>query len=181
MDTRMWQHALSDSGRDPYSWCTETHPKWVSRTCKRSAKSFCILVCTSNNKALCLSPRYIITPRVSGALTQAIRNFAKSLENWLTGALMNIPEEMVRIKVLVHSQLNPDDDQDHAISLAWETVLNGSRVTTLIQFTITVSVGKCDLGLVIQLQEGFTVQRKGPRFKCQWCVWGHAQMAEDMT
>lgn len=34
-----------------------------------------------------------------GALTQAIRNFAKSLENWLTGAMMNIPEEMVRIKV----------------------------------------------------------------------------------
>lgn len=35
-----------------------------------------------------------------GALTQAIRNFAKSLESWLTNAMMNIPEEMVRIKVL---------------------------------------------------------------------------------
>lgn len=35
----------------------------------------------------------------SGALTQAIRNFAKSLESWLTNAMMNIPEEMVRIKV----------------------------------------------------------------------------------
>ncbi len=34
-----------------------------------------------------------------GALTQAIRNFAKSLENWLTNAMINIPEEMVRIKV----------------------------------------------------------------------------------
>lgn len=34
-----------------------------------------------------------------GALTQAIRNFAKSLESWLTNAMMNIPEEMVRIKV----------------------------------------------------------------------------------
>ncbi len=36
-----------------------------------------------------------------GALTQAIRNFAKSLENWLTGAMMNIPEEMVRVKVFL--------------------------------------------------------------------------------
>lgn len=36
---------------------------------------------------------------VLGALTQAIRNFAKSLESWLTNAMMNIPEEMVRIKV----------------------------------------------------------------------------------
>lgn len=36
---------------------------------------------------------------LTGALTQAIRNFAKSLESWLTNAMMNIPEEMVRIKV----------------------------------------------------------------------------------
>lgn len=36
---------------------------------------------------------------VPGALTQAIRNFAKSLESWLTNAMMNIPEEMVRVKV----------------------------------------------------------------------------------
>lgn len=38
-------------------------------------------------------------PASPGALTQAIRNFAKSLESWLTNAMMNIPEEMVRIKV----------------------------------------------------------------------------------
>ncbi|XP_061557104.1 MHC class II regulatory factor RFX1a isoform X4 [Phycodurus eques] len=35
---------------------------------------------------------------IPSALTQAIRNFAKSLESWLTNAMMNIPEEMVRIK-----------------------------------------------------------------------------------
>lgn len=34
-----------------------------------------------------------------GALTQAIRNFAKSLESWLTHAMVNIPEEMLRVKV----------------------------------------------------------------------------------
>uniref|UniRef100_F7ENM7 Regulatory factor X1 n=1 Tax=Ornithorhynchus anatinus TaxID=9258 RepID=F7ENM7_ORNAN len=33
---------------------------------------------------------------IPSALTQAIRNFAKSLESWLTNAMMNIPEEMVR-------------------------------------------------------------------------------------
>uniref|UniRef100_A0A452TD72 Regulatory factor X1 n=1 Tax=Ursus maritimus TaxID=29073 RepID=A0A452TD72_URSMA len=37
-------------------------------------------------------------PRES-ALTQAIRNFAKSLESWLTHAMVNIPEEMLRVKV----------------------------------------------------------------------------------
>lgn len=45
---------------------------------------------TTNVSRLCVLP---------GALTQAIRNFAKSLESWLTNAMMNIPEEMVRIKV----------------------------------------------------------------------------------
>lgn len=35
----------------------------------------------------------------TGALTQAIRNFAKSLESWLTHAMVNIPEEMLRVKV----------------------------------------------------------------------------------
>lgn len=38
-------------------------------------------------------------PPPTGALTQAIRNFAKSLESWLTHAMVNIPEEMLRVKV----------------------------------------------------------------------------------
>ncbi|MGH0161457.1 UNVERIFIED_CONTAM: hypothetical protein FKN15_063731 [Acipenser sinensis] len=40
---------------------------------------------------------------IPSALTQAIRNFAKSLESWLTNAMMNIPEEMVRVKVTAAS------------------------------------------------------------------------------
>uniref|UniRef100_K7GD35 Regulatory factor X1 n=1 Tax=Pelodiscus sinensis TaxID=13735 RepID=K7GD35_PELSI len=40
---------------------------------------------------------------IPSALTQAIRNFAKSLESWLTNAMMNIPEEMVRVKVAAAS------------------------------------------------------------------------------
>ena len=35
----------------------------------------------------------------SGSLTQAIRNFAKSLEGWLKNAMQNVPEDMVRTKV----------------------------------------------------------------------------------
>ncbi|NWI21125.1 RFX1 factor, partial [Crypturellus soui] len=41
---------------------------------------------------------------IPSALTQAIRNFAKSLESWLTNAMMNIPEEMVRVKVTPRGQ-----------------------------------------------------------------------------
>ncbi|XP_072137864.1 transcription factor RFX3-like isoform X4 [Mobula birostris] len=35
---------------------------------------------------------------IPSALTQAIRNFAKSLEGWLTNAMNNIPQQMVRTK-----------------------------------------------------------------------------------
>lgn len=34
-----------------------------------------------------------------GALTQAIRNFAKSLEGWLNNAMNAIPQRMIQTKV----------------------------------------------------------------------------------
>ena len=36
---------------------------------------------------------------IVGSLTQAIRNFAKSLETWLKSAMTDVPEEMVKTKV----------------------------------------------------------------------------------
>lgn len=39
--------------------------------------------------------------RRTGALTQAIRNFAKSLEGWLTNAMSSIPQRMIQTKVRV--------------------------------------------------------------------------------
>lgn len=37
-----------------------------------------------------------------GALTQAIRNFAKSLEGWLSNAMNNIPQRMIQTKVSLY-------------------------------------------------------------------------------
>lgn len=42
----------------------------------------------------------------SGTLTQAIRNFAKSLEGWLTNAMTNFPQEIIRTKV-TRTSLDP--------------------------------------------------------------------------
>ena len=36
---------------------------------------------------------------IPSSLTQAVRNFAKSLEGWLKGSLVGVPEEMVKTKV----------------------------------------------------------------------------------
>ena len=36
---------------------------------------------------------------IPSSLTQAIRNFAKSLEGWLSGAMLGCPADIVQIKV----------------------------------------------------------------------------------
>lgn len=38
-------------------------------------------------------------PALPGSLTQAIRNFAKSLEGWLTNAMSDFPQQVVQTKV----------------------------------------------------------------------------------
>jgi hypothetical protein len=35
-----------------------------------------------------------------GSLTSAIRNYAKCLESWLMGSLVDIPQKMVDLKVV---------------------------------------------------------------------------------
>lgn len=37
-----------------------------------------------------------------GSLTQAIRNFAKSLEGWLINAMSGFPQQVIQTKVPVH-------------------------------------------------------------------------------
>ena len=49
--------------------------------------------CWSLNRLLC----FLSVPL--GALTQAIRNFAKSLEGWLNNAMNTIPQRMIQTKV----------------------------------------------------------------------------------
>lgn len=39
----------------------------------------------------------------TGTLTQAIRNFSKGLESWLTSAMQGCPEEMISIKVSIYN------------------------------------------------------------------------------
>lgn len=50
-------------------------------------------------KNLDIWPSFNVVSFTTGSLTQAIRNFAKSLENWLKSAMHFVPEEMVKTKV----------------------------------------------------------------------------------
>lgn len=72
-------------------------------------------------------------------MTQAIRNFAKSLEGWLSNAMNNIPQRMIQTKV---------DKIIAALFLQWQTqwaVLSkrNSILTLMLNFTFsTVSNGR---------------------------------------
>lgn len=72
-------------------------------------------------------------------MTQAIRNFAKSLEGWLSNAMNNIPQRMIQTKV---------DKIIAALFLHWQTqwaVLSKSNsiLTLMLNFTFsTVSNGR---------------------------------------
>ncbi|KAB1259111.1 DNA-binding protein RFX2 [Camelus dromedarius] len=44
-----------------------------------------------------------------GTLTQAIRNFAKSLEGWLTNAMSDFPQQVIQTKVTVRAGPGPPD------------------------------------------------------------------------
>ncbi|KAM4717760.1 MHC class II regulatory factor RFX1a isoform 2-T3 [Anableps anableps] len=99
-----WRFSQSQAGDTPMAVHDESE--------KRLPKSCLVLLCKYEpvlrwsrdcDNSLYQSLVEILIPDVlrpiPSALTQAIRNFAKSLESWLTNAMMNIPEEMVRIKV----------------------------------------------------------------------------------
>ena len=56
-----------------------------------------VIASSGNKKSRLVVTRLCLL--TAGSLTQAIRNFAKSLEGWLKTAMQGIPEEMIKAKV----------------------------------------------------------------------------------
>ncbi|KAF3844052.1 hypothetical protein F7725_016100 [Dissostichus mawsoni] len=113
---------------------------------------------------------------IPSALTQAIRNFAKSLENWLTGALMNIPEEMVRIKTLRrYTSLN------HLAQAARAVLQNTAQINQMlsdlnrVDFTNVQEqaswVCQCGDSVVQRLEQDFKVTLQQQNSLEQWASW----------
>ncbi|KAI4822008.1 hypothetical protein KUCAC02_007576 [Chaenocephalus aceratus] len=115
---------------------------------------------------------------IPSALTQAIRNFAKSLESWLTNAMMNIPEEMVRIKVTSANAF--------AQTLRRYTSLNhlAQAARAVLQNTAQINQMLSDLNRVdfanVQEQASWVCRRLEQDFKLtlqqqnsleQWAAW----------
>ncbi|KAM7393864.1 hypothetical protein PAMP_020701 [Pampus punctatissimus] len=122
---------------------------------------------------------------IPSALTQAIRNFAKSLESWLTGAMMNIPEEMVRIKVVCicsfSQTLRRYTSLNHLAQAARAVLQNSAQINQMlsdlnrVDFTNVQEqaswVCQCDDRMVQRLEQDFKLTLQQQNSLEQWATW----------
>ncbi|KAM4750748.1 MHC class II regulatory factor RFX1 isoform 3-T3 [Anableps anableps] len=122
---------------------------------------------------------------IPSALTQAIRNFAKSLENWLTGAMMNIPEEMVRIKVVCvgsfSQTLRRYTSLNHLAQAARAVLKNSAQINQMlsdlnrVDFTNVQEqaswVCQCEDRVVQRLEQDFKATLQQQNSLEQWASW----------
>ncbi|XP_072560675.1 MHC class II regulatory factor RFX1a isoform X5 [Paramormyrops kingsleyae] len=120
-----------------------------------------------------------------GALTQAIRNFAKSLESWLTNAMICIPEEMVRIKVTAASAfaqtLRRYTSLNHLAQAARAVLQNTTQINQMlsdlnrVDFTNVQEqaswVCRCEDRVVQRLEQDFKVTLQQQNSLEQWAAW----------
>ncbi|XP_074059688.1 MHC class II regulatory factor RFX1 isoform X5 [Macrotis lagotis] len=122
---------------------------------------------------------------IPSALTQAIRNFAKSLESWLTNAMMNIPEEMVRVKVAAASAfaqtLRRYTSLNHLAQAARAVLQNTAQINQMLSDLNRVDfanvqeqaswVCRCEDRVVQRLEQDFKVTLQQQNSLEQWAGW----------
>ncbi|XP_011477294.1 MHC class II regulatory factor RFX1 isoform X1 [Oryzias latipes] len=122
---------------------------------------------------------------IPSALTQAIRNFAKNLESWLTGAMMNIPEEMVCIKVVCVSSFSQTlrryTSLNHLAQAARAVLQNSAQINQMLSDLNRVDfsnvqeqaswVCQCEDGVVRRLEQDFKATLQQQNSLEQWASW----------
>ncbi|XP_026158726.1 MHC class II regulatory factor RFX1 isoform X2 [Mastacembelus armatus] len=122
---------------------------------------------------------------IPSALTQAIRNFAKNLETWLTGAMMNIPEEMVRIKAVCvgsfSQTLRRYTSLNHLAQAARAVLQNSAQINQMlsdlnrVDFTNVQEqaswVCQCEDRVVQRLEQNFKMTLQQQNSLEQWATW----------
>ncbi|XP_035390823.1 MHC class II regulatory factor RFX1 isoform X2 [Electrophorus electricus] len=122
---------------------------------------------------------------IPSALTQAIRNCAKSLENWLTSAMINIPEEMVRIKVVCAGAfaqtLRRYTSLNHLAQAARAVLQNSAQISQMlndlnrVDFTNVQEqaswVCACEEQEVQRIEQDFKLTLQQQKSLEQWAVW----------
>ncbi|XP_056271314.1 DNA-binding protein RFX2 isoform X2 [Pseudoliparis swirei] len=122
---------------------------------------------------------------VPSTLTQAIRNFAKSLEGWLTNAMTSFPQEIIRTKVAVVSAfaqtLRRYTSLNHLAQAARAVLQNTSQINQMLSDLNRVDfanvqeqaswVCQCDESVVQRLEQDFKVTLQQQSSLDQWAGW----------
>ncbi|XP_016421946.1 DNA-binding protein RFX2 isoform X3 [Sinocyclocheilus rhinocerous] len=122
---------------------------------------------------------------VPSTLTQAIRNFAKSLEGWLTSAMSDFPQEIVRTKAAVVSAfaqtLRRYTSLNHLAQAARAVLQNTSQINQMLSDLNRVDfanvqeqaswVCQCDESVVQRLEQDFKVTLQEQSSLDQWAAW----------
>ncbi|XP_051540670.1 transcription factor RFX3-like isoform X2 [Myxocyprinus asiaticus] len=122
---------------------------------------------------------------IPSALTQAIRNFAKSLEGWLTNAMSSIPQRMIQTKVAAVSAfaqtLRRYTSLNHLAQAARAVLQNTSQINQMLSDLNRVDfanvqeqaswVCQCEEGVVQRLEQDFKATLQQQSSLEQWAAW----------
>ncbi|KAM7286454.1 DNA-binding protein RFX2 isoform X1 [Ixodes scapularis] len=122
---------------------------------------------------------------IPSSLTQAIRNFAKSLEGWLTSAMQGVPEDMVKVKIGAVSAfaqtLRRYTSLNHLAQAARAVLQNSSQINQMLADLNRVDfhnvqeqaswVCQCEDGLVQRLEQDFKDTLQQQTSLEQWAAW----------
>ncbi|XP_009698411.1 PREDICTED: DNA-binding protein RFX2 [Cariama cristata] len=122
---------------------------------------------------------------VPSTLTQAIRNFAKSLEGWLMNAMSEFPPQVVQTKVGVVSAfaqtLRRYTSLNHLAQAARAVLQNTSQINQMLSDLNRVDfanvqeqaswVCQCEEGMVQKLEQDFKLTLQQQSSLDQWATW----------
>uniref|UniRef100_A0A8C5LQL1 Transcription factor RFX3 n=1 Tax=Leptobrachium leishanense TaxID=445787 RepID=A0A8C5LQL1_9ANUR len=122
---------------------------------------------------------------IPSALTQAVRNFAKSLEGWLSSAMSNIPQRMTQTKVAAVSAfaqtLRRYTSLNHLAQAARAVLQNTSQINQMLNDLNRVDfanvqeqaswVCQCDDNMVQRLETDFKMTLQQQSTLEQWAAW----------
>uniref|UniRef100_A0A3B3TE19 Transcription factor RFX3 n=1 Tax=Paramormyrops kingsleyae TaxID=1676925 RepID=A0A3B3TE19_9TELE len=122
---------------------------------------------------------------IPSALTQAIRNFAKSLEGWLNNAMSAVPQKMVQTKVAAVSAfaqtLRRYTSLNHLAQAARAVLQNTSQINQMLSDLNRVDfanvqeqaswVCQCEEGVVQRLEQDFKATLQQQSSLEQWAAW----------
>lgn len=122
---------------------------------------------------------------IPSTLTQAIRNFAKNLENWLTSSMADCPTAIVQIKLSAVSAfaqtLRRYTSLNHLAQAARAVLQNSSQINQMLADLNRVDfhnvqeqaswVCQCDMAMVERLENDFKVALQQQNSLEQWAAW----------